>query len=73
MFSIFCLHSNLNGKRPADYAASLEMHEIFKEASEGTQSANTSLNPSASLSVVRLHANRTNPLLLLKFITPEQS
>ncbi|KAM7407615.1 hypothetical protein PAMA_003373 [Pampus argenteus] len=43
---------NLYGKRPADYAVSLEMLEIFQEASEGTQDANTSLSPSASLSVV---------------------
>lgn len=51
----FLLHSNLYGKRPADYAVSLEMLAIFKEASEGTQYANTSLSPSASLSMVRLH------------------
>ncbi|XP_031155989.1 BRCA1-associated RING domain protein 1 isoform X1 [Sander lucioperca] len=43
---------NLYGKRPADYAVSLEMLAIFKEASEGTQYANTSLSPSASLSMV---------------------
>ncbi|KAM9851193.1 BRCA1-associated RING domain protein 1 [Aulostomus maculatus] len=43
---------NLYGKRPADYAVSVEMLEIFQEASEGTQNANASPNPSASLSVV---------------------
>uniref|UniRef100_A0A3P8T6P0 BRCA1 associated RING domain 1 n=1 Tax=Amphiprion percula TaxID=161767 RepID=A0A3P8T6P0_AMPPE len=44
---------NLYGKRPADYAVSLEMLEIFQEASEGTQYANahTSHSPSASLTV----------------------
>ncbi|XP_018527467.1 BRCA1-associated RING domain protein 1 isoform X2 [Lates calcarifer] len=43
---------NLYGKRPADYAVSLEMLEIFQEASEGTQYANTSFSPSTSLSMV---------------------
>ncbi|XP_034550034.1 BRCA1-associated RING domain protein 1 [Notolabrus celidotus] len=43
---------NLHGKRPADYAVSLEMLQIFQEASDGTQNANTALSPSASLSVV---------------------
>ncbi|KAK1902616.1 BRCA1-associated RING domain protein 1 [Dissostichus eleginoides] len=38
---------NRCGKRPADYAASPEMLEIFQEASEGNQCANTSLSPSA--------------------------
>ncbi|KAL3056540.1 hypothetical protein OYC64_019095 [Pagothenia borchgrevinki] len=38
---------NQCGKRPADYAASPEMLEIFQEASEGIQCANTSLSPSA--------------------------
>lgn len=55
----FSLHSNLYGKRPADYAVSEEMLEIFQEASKGTQYANahTAHSPSASLSVVRLHEN----------------
>lgn len=57
IFTIFLLHSNLHGKRPADYAVSVEMLEIFQEASDGTKYANTSLSPSASLSVVRLHGN----------------
>ncbi|KAJ4918996.1 hypothetical protein JOQ06_027885 [Pogonophryne albipinna] len=43
---------NRCGKRPADYAASPEMLEIFQEASEGNQCANASLSPSA-LSMVR--------------------
>ncbi|XP_056245883.1 BRCA1-associated RING domain protein 1 [Seriola aureovittata] len=43
---------NLHGKQPADYAVSLEMLEIFQEASEGTQYANVSFSPSASLSAV---------------------
>ncbi|XP_033966066.1 BRCA1-associated RING domain protein 1 [Pseudochaenichthys georgianus] len=38
---------NRCGKRPADYAASPEMLEIFQEASEGNQCAKTSLSPSA--------------------------
>lgn len=53
------LHSNLHGKQPADYAVSLEMLEIFQEASEGTQYANASFSPSANLSAVRLLV-RTN-------------
>ncbi|XP_072301156.1 BRCA1-associated RING domain protein 1 [Eucyclogobius newberryi] len=36
---------NLYGKRPADYAASREMLEIFQEATEGTPNANTTLSP----------------------------
>ncbi|XP_063743119.1 BRCA1-associated RING domain protein 1 isoform X2 [Eleginops maclovinus] len=43
---------NQYGKRPADYAASPEMLETFQEASEGNQCADTSLSPSASLSMV---------------------
>lgn len=54
------LHRNLHGKRPADYAVSLEMLEIFQEASKGTQSADTSLNPSASFSAVCLHEDVYN-------------
>lgn len=64
----FLLQSNLYGKRPADYAASLEMLEIFQEASEGTQYVNTSLSPSASLSVVGVHEDANN---LLYFIPLE--
>ncbi|XP_033843508.1 BRCA1-associated RING domain protein 1 isoform X1 [Periophthalmus magnuspinnatus] len=36
---------NLYGKRPADYAVSREMLEIFQEATEGTPNANTTLSP----------------------------
>ncbi|XP_036966495.1 BRCA1-associated RING domain protein 1 isoform X1 [Acanthopagrus latus] len=43
---------NLFGKRPSDYAVSLEMQEIFQKASEGTKNADATLSPSASLSVV---------------------
>ncbi|KAG7501665.1 BRCA1-associated RING domain protein 1 [Solea senegalensis] len=43
---------NLYGKRPADCAATLEMMKIFQEATEGTQNANASFSPSASLSVM---------------------
>lgn len=52
--SIFTLLflSNLHGKRPADYAVSVEMREIFQNASDGLV---TSLSPSASLSVVCTH------------------
>lgn len=56
----FLLSSNLHGKQPADYAASLEMLEIFQEASEATQYVNTSLSPSASLSVVRVCKDANN-------------
>lgn len=49
----FLLWRNLYGKRPADYAVSLEMLEIFQKASEGNQDVKTSLSPSAGLSVVR--------------------
>ncbi|XP_029979999.1 BRCA1-associated RING domain protein 1 isoform X2 [Sphaeramia orbicularis] len=47
---------NLYGKKPADYAASLEMLEIFQEATEGGQYANTTHSPS----MVSLHDNVTN-------------
>ncbi|XP_028991902.1 BRCA1-associated RING domain protein 1 isoform X2 [Betta splendens] len=43
---------NLYGKQPADYAASVEMLEIFQKASEGNQYANAPPSPSVSLSVV---------------------
>lgn len=54
----FC--SNLDGKRPADYAVGLEMLEIFQKASAGTRCVNTSLSPSASLSVVRKDEMKIN-------------
>ncbi|XP_057709394.1 BRCA1-associated RING domain protein 1-like [Corythoichthys intestinalis] len=43
---------NLHGKRPADYAVSQEMLDIFQEASGEPQDANTSMNSPASLSLV---------------------
>ncbi|KAF7662183.1 hypothetical protein LDENG_00244230 [Lucifuga dentata] len=42
---------NLHGKRPADYAVTSEMQEIFQEVSEGTQHANAALSSPANLSV----------------------
>ncbi|KAL7385659.1 hypothetical protein ABVT39_025862 [Epinephelus coioides] len=65
---------NLHGKRPADYAVSVKMLEIFQEASEGTQSANASLSPSASLSVVSDCGRRDEMLVFLasKLAQPEQ-
>lgn len=59
----FLLHRNLHGKRPADYAVSVEMLEIFQEASKGTQYADTSLDPSGSFSAVRLHEDVYNLFL----------
>ncbi|XP_040003756.1 BRCA1-associated RING domain protein 1 isoform X2 [Xiphias gladius] len=56
---------NLYGKRPADYAASLEMLEIFQEATEGTEYANTSFSPSASLSVVTDCVRRNERVVFL--------
>ncbi|XP_062287287.1 BRCA1-associated RING domain protein 1 [Scomber scombrus] len=56
---------NLHGKRPADYAVSLEMLEIFQEASEGTQNAKTSLSPSAGLSVVNDCVRKDESIVLL--------
>ncbi|XP_044222357.1 BRCA1-associated RING domain protein 1 [Thunnus albacares] len=56
---------NLHGKRPADYAVSLEMLEIFQEASEGTQNVNTSFSPSASLSVVSDCLRRDESMVFL--------
>lgn len=44
------------------------MLEIFQEASERTQHVDTSLSPSASLSVVPVHADANN---LLYFISLE--
>ncbi|KAM6934012.1 BRCA1-associated RING domain protein 1 [Xenentodon cancila] len=68
---------NLHGKRPADYAVSPEMLEIFQEASEETQYANsrTSHSPSASLSVVGecLRSNQTAVLLASKLSQAEQN
>ncbi|XP_028446589.1 BRCA1-associated RING domain protein 1 isoform X2 [Perca flavescens] len=65
---------NLYGKRPADYAVSLEILAIFKEASEGTQYANTSLSPSASLSMVSDCVRRDEMVVFLasKLSQPER-
>lgn len=65
---------NLYGKRPADYAVSLEMREIFLKASEGTQYANSSLSPSASLSAVSDRVRRDDVVVFLgtKLSQPEQ-
>eukprot|EP00066_Takifugu_rubripes_P001091 XP_003962054.1 PREDICTED: BRCA1-associated RING domain protein 1 [Takifugu rubripes] len=61
---------NLYGKRPADYAASLEMREIFQNASDGMA---TSLSPSASLSVVSGSVRREEIVLLATRLSqPEQ-
>ncbi|XP_041807042.1 BRCA1-associated RING domain protein 1 isoform X2 [Chelmon rostratus] len=66
---------NLHGKRPAHYAVSREMLDIFQEASEGTQCANTSLSPSASLSVVSDCVRRDEMVVFLasKLSRPEQN
>lgn len=63
----FLLLSNLHGKRPADYAVSPEMLNIFQEASEGIQRANShmSSSPSASLSVVCLYKEMKRDFLYL--------
>ncbi|KAA8588256.1 hypothetical protein FQN60_001450, partial [Etheostoma spectabile] len=65
---------NLYGKRPADYAVSLEILAIFKEASEGTQYANTSLSPSATLCMVSDCVRRDEMVVFLasKLSQPEQ-
>ncbi|XP_028249577.1 BRCA1-associated RING domain protein 1 isoform X2 [Parambassis ranga] len=67
---------NLYGKRPADYAVSEEMLEIFQEASKGTQYANahTAHSPSASLSVVSDGVRRDQNVVFLptKLSPPEQ-
>ncbi|XP_019751029.1 BRCA1-associated RING domain protein 1 isoform X2 [Hippocampus comes] len=56
---------NLHGKRPADYAESREMLEVFREVSEGAQNASASLNSPASLSVVDNCAKPEETLLFL--------
>ncbi|KAG8000731.1 BRCA1-associated RING domain protein 1, partial [Nibea albiflora] len=56
---------NLHGKRPADYAVSLEMLEMFQEASKGTEYADTSLNPSASFSAMSDCAKRDETVVFL--------
>ncbi|XP_051937618.1 BRCA1-associated RING domain protein 1 isoform X2 [Hippocampus zosterae] len=56
---------NLHGKRPADYAESREMLEVFREVSEGAQYASASLNSPASLPVVDNCAKPEETLLFL--------
>ncbi|KAF7216036.1 BRCA1-associated RING domain protein 1 [Nothobranchius furzeri] len=58
---------NLHGKRPADYASSQEMLEIFQEAAKGTQYANspTSSSPSANLSAVSECVKKDQSLMFL--------
>ncbi|XP_041856748.1 BRCA1-associated RING domain protein 1 isoform X2 [Melanotaenia boesemani] len=67
---------NLHGKRPADYAVSLEMLEIFQEAAEATQYANshTSPGPSANLSAVSecLRRDQTAVFLASKLSAAER-
>ncbi|XP_030614481.1 BRCA1-associated RING domain protein 1 [Archocentrus centrarchus] len=67
---------NLYGKRPADYAVTLEMLEIFQEASEGTRYANAHIShsPSASLSMVNdcMRSDQNIMLLASKLSPAEQ-
>ncbi|XP_037542832.1 BRCA1-associated RING domain protein 1 [Nematolebias whitei] len=68
---------NLHGKRPADYAVSQEMLEIFQEAAaEGTQYANShaSHSPSATLSAVSDCVKRDQIVVFLptKLSQPQQ-
>ncbi|XP_020491318.2 BRCA1-associated RING domain protein 1 [Labrus bergylta] len=65
---------NLHGKRPADYAVSQEMRQIFQEASEGAQNANTFLSPSAALSLVSDCSRRDGMVVFLasRLSQPEQ-
>ncbi|XP_068602763.1 BRCA1-associated RING domain protein 1 [Brachionichthys hirsutus] len=53
---------NLNGKRPADYAVSLEMQKSFQD-SEGTRYANKSLSPTAGLPVLA-HSVRMDEMVV---------
>ncbi|KAK2839660.1 hypothetical protein Q5P01_013400 [Channa striata] len=65
---------NQYGKRPADYALSVEMLEIFQEVSDGNQYANTSFSPSANLSVVGNCVRRDEMVVFLatKLSQPQQ-
>ncbi|XP_035031379.1 BRCA1-associated RING domain protein 1 [Hippoglossus stenolepis] len=62
---------NLHGKRPADYAVSAEMLQIFQEAAEGTQCAITSFSPSASLTAVSECSRRDELLVFLPSKLPQ--
>lgn len=62
---------NLYGKRPADYAASREMLEIFQDATEGTPNANTALSPAmVSNSVGR--SDETLVVILSSKLSPSE-
>ncbi|XP_059198147.1 BRCA1-associated RING domain protein 1 [Centropristis striata] len=65
---------NQYGKRPADYAVSPEMLEIFQEASDGIKHAKSSLSPSASLTMASDCGRKDEMLVLLasKLSQPEQ-
>ncbi|KAM9710706.1 BRCA1-associated RING domain protein 1 [Menidia menidia] len=67
---------NLHGKRPADYAVSQEMLEIFQNAAEGAQPANshTSPSPSANRSVVSecMRRDQTPVFFASKLSGPER-
>ncbi|XP_061648885.1 BRCA1-associated RING domain protein 1 isoform X2 [Phyllopteryx taeniolatus] len=56
---------NLHGKRPADYAVSQEMLEVFQEVPEEAQNANTSITSPASLSLVGNCAKQEEIVLFL--------
>ncbi|XP_037344808.2 BRCA1-associated RING domain protein 1 [Pungitius pungitius] len=56
---------NQHGKRPADYAGSPEMLEIFLEAPEESQNANTSPSPSTGLSMRSNCVGRDELVVLL--------
>uniref|UniRef100_UPI003AAEA125 BRCA1-associated RING domain protein 1 n=1 Tax=Centroberyx gerrardi TaxID=166262 RepID=UPI003AAEA125 len=62
---------NLYGKRPADYAVSLEMQEIFQVATEGPHPAIASVSPSASLSMVSDSVRSDEPAVLLASKLPQ--
>lgn len=54
--------SNLDGKRPADYAVGLEMLQIFQEAVGGSQRIVASPGASAARAAVRKKTRRKTPL-----------
>ncbi|KAM8856119.1 BRCA1-associated RING domain protein 1 [Spinachia spinachia] len=56
---------NQHGKRPADYAGNPEMLEIFLEAPEGNQNANTSPSPSTGPSMGSNRVGKDELVVLL--------
>ncbi|XP_061697130.1 BRCA1-associated RING domain protein 1 isoform X2 [Syngnathoides biaculeatus] len=56
---------NLHGKRPADYAGSQEMLEVFQETPEEAQNGNTSITSPSSLSAVDSFAKQEEIVLFL--------